>query len=883
MMAHQRAGGQRERANIYALVASFSAIHAGKTVAIYIFLALISLGFTVTNLKVDTDPGKMISADLPFRKAFLDYNRSFPWLDNNFVVIVRSNDRKLAREAAQALMQSFKAENNLFSDVFAPGLGGFFDRYGILYLPEQEVAAITARIKAAAPLVRTLAEAPDFSGLAKLTSQLTPAAQAGKAPGSLARFFDLAAKTVTARLQRQTQPLDWTKIVTGGIGQEPDAWYLTVKPVLDFTSLDPADAALSRARQIISDNEITRNGVVSVELTGEAALNAEELETVTRGAALAGLVSFFLVCLIVWAGLPVARLIVPVLSLLVAGFALNAGFATLVIGSLNMISVAFAVLFIGLGVDYAVHTVLRYWEERLKRKPAHIAALAGAHKTGPALALCTLTTALAFLAFAPGDFAGMAQLGIIAAGGIVIAFIVSITLVPAVLSLVPFPPRLLARYEAHHLHIKMPRSWWLHVRLGTTVFTVLVAIAAIVLLPDVRFDGDPINLKDPKSPSVRAFRQLLKDQPGEGYAAQLIVKDGDSAAHTAARLAQLPQVLDVRWLDSYLPERQKVKLALLHQLRNIFPVNSNQPAALDQESRKVMIGKTIINLSSLEKVPGIDGRLKAAASSLRRALLLILAAGQTSGRLAADVERDLFVQLPGLFRRLAQLSVTEPLRVDTLDPDIVRRYITGDGRWRLEIIPRGDMSNEAALRNFVAAIRTIAPNATGTPVEITGAADVVATAMRQAVMIALGLVLLVLIPVLRAAIPVALVLSPIILSALLLLGYTVIFRSPFNFANVIVLPLLLGLGVDSAIHYVMRARETGAPAQITDTTTPRAVMISALTTIGSFGTLWLSPHKGTASMGELLTIAIIISLVCTLIVLPQLIAWTTRLNRQHHT
>ena len=868
--------------NIYANIAGWSAHYARTVIALYAVLALASLVFAATSLKVDTDPGKMIASDLPFRQAFLDYTRSFPYADNNFVVVVTATDRDLAREAARSLYQSFRAEK-IFTDVFAPGLGEFFDRYGVLYLPEKEVAEITTRITGAKALVQILANAPNFEGLARMTSLLVPAVKAGRAPPALAGFFEQAGKSVISELQGQVKPLDWTKIVTGGIGREPQTWYLTVKPVLDFTSLDPAEKSLARARQIISDPEITRNGAVHISLTGEAALNAEELETVTRGAAIAGAVSFVLVSLIVWIGLPVTRLVVPVLSLLVAGFLLNAGFATLVIGSLNMISVAFAVLFIGLGVDYAVHATLRYWEERLGGRPPLEAVYAASHKTGAALALCTLTTALAFLAFAPGDFTGMAQLGIIAAGGIVIAFIASITLIPAVLVLIPLPVKTLHRHALKHHEIKKFRPVWLHIRLGTTIFTMLVAIASIVLMPDVRFDGDPVNLKDPKSPSVMAFRKLLKDQPGESYAAQLIVDNADKALDLAARMKKLPSVSDVRWVDSYLPDNQARKLAYLHSLRGIIPVSDVTPPRLTSGARKAMVEKVIANLSIMSQAPGVDPRLKKSANNLRHALLLAARSGTDARDVMASAERDLFVQLPSLLQTLAMLSITEPLTADTLDNDIVRRYVTGDGRWRLEIIPRGDVTKEAVLRRFVASIRTIAPNVTGSPVEIVGAADVVAKSMGQAVIIAFFLVLLVLVPVLRSPVSIALVLTPIILAALLLLGYTVVFRAPFNFANVIVLPLLLGLGVDSAIHYVMRAHENNAGRHVIDTTTPRAVLISALTTIGSFGTLWLSPHRGTASMGELLTVAIIITLVCTLVVLPQLIAWTIGRRPSHPT
>ncbi len=187
----------------------------------------------------------------------------------------------------------------------------------------------------------------------------------------------------------------------------------------------------------------------------------------------------------------------------------------------------------------------------------------------------------------------------------------------------------------------------------------------------------------------------------------------------------------------------------------------------------------------------------------------------------------------------------------------------------------GRLRKSAQLDRFVDAVARVAPAIVGPPVEIVGSARAVADAMTRAVIFALALVVIVVTPVLRRPLDIALVLAPLLLAALLLCGYTVVFHSPFNFANVIVLPLLLGLGVDSSIHYVMRAREHHEE-HIVDTSTPRAVLVSALTTIGSFGTLWLSPHRGMASMGELLTIAIIVTLITTLVVLPQLIAWADR-------
>jgi hopanoid biosynthesis associated RND transporter like protein HpnN len=856
--------------NVYGHIAGFSALHSGKTLIIWTVLAILSMFLAFTRLEVNTDPGKMISSTLPFRVAFLDFTHAFPASDNNFLVVVEANDGKKAREAAKSLVESFKARPDLFSDVYAPGLGSFFEQYGILYLPEQDVAQIATKVRASGQLLKVLSNAPNFEGLAQLLEQITPAIESGRAPGEFSGFLREIKKSVIGRVNNRSLPLDWSAIVTGGVGTTPKRWFISVKPVLDFSEIDPTFAAIAEAKRIVSDPEVTRKDAVKISLTGEAALNGEEFESVTSGAALAGIVSFVLVTLVIWIGMPVTRLIIPALSLLVFGFMTNVGFATLAVGSLNMISVAFAVLFIGLGIDYAVHTVLRYWEERIRGREKLPAIAAGAHHAGPALALCTLTTSLAFLAFVPSDFIGMAQLGIIAAGGIVIAFAASLTLIPAVLAKIHVHP------QDKHLNpvAVLPKPVWQHVKLGTTIFTLMVAVAAIVLIKDVRFDGDPVNLKDPNASSVIAFKKILKTEPGEAYAAQVIVPNAEEAEKLAAKLQQLAVVKEVRWVDSFLPARQKAKLAQLRPLSQLLPATPPEVTPLTIEQIRSAMTRIQVALVRIATAKNAPARLVQESSSLRRALILLNEPKLAKATKLHLLERDLFFQFPRLLQQLAQMAVTEPLDVQTIDRDIAKRYVTGDGRWRLEVVPAGDMSNEKHLREFVKVVQNFAPNATGSPVEITGAGDVVSTAMKLATLVAFGLVLLVLVPVLRSATSIILVLTPLVLSALLLLAYTVIFKSPFNFANVIVLPLLLGLGVDSAIHYVMRAREDGGEREVVDTTTPRAVLISALTTIGSFGTLWLSSHKGTSSMGELLTIAIIITLITTLVVLPQFVAWT---------
>jgi preprotein translocase subunit SecF len=235
-----------------------------------------------------------------------------------------------------------------------------------------------------------------------------------------------------------------------------------------------------------------------------------------------------------------------------------------------------------------------------------------------------------------------------------------------------------------------------------------------------------------------------------------------------------------------------------------------------------------------------------------------------------------------------RLSVLEralqarPIALDDLPDLVVARQLAADGRSRIEVYPTEDISDNDALRRFVTAVQAIAPRATDTPVTLLGAGDAVVDALRRAVLLAVVLIALALVGLLRSPMDATLVLLPLLLAGILTVAATVWFDVPFNFANVIVLPLLLGLGVASGIHLVMRHRVEGdgtsalQRTSLLQTSTPRAVLFSALTTIGSFGTLAISSHRGTSSMGLLLTITIGLTLVCTLIVLPAMLVLSRR-------
>jgi hopanoid biosynthesis associated RND transporter like protein HpnN len=858
----------------FGAVARWSCGHAWFVVLAFLALAIGGATLAATKLKVDTDPNLMISADLDFKQSFKRFNETFPAVDANFVFVVDSEDPEQAKNAAFRLAEKLRSQPSLFAHVLAPGTGKFFDDYGILYAKPEEVQKLVTGIVQAGPMLKGLADQPNLAGLSGLLNEVTAYTQAGRAPDGFAGFLNNAAATVEAETAGSPRPMDWTAISDDDPKLTDTRWFVLAKPILDFTQLEAAAAPMSAARALVLDPEVTGDGKATVRLTGEAAMDAEEFEAVTKGAITAGIVSFIIVSITIFFGLPSLRLIFPAMALIVLGFLINAGFATVSIGYLNMISVAFAVLFIGLGVDYAVHVVLRYAEERAKGLSRTDAATAAVTRMGPALALCTLTTALAFLAFVPTSFVGMAQLGIIASGGMVIAFLASITLIPAMLKLIPDNQTKIERKLAHKVAVEAaPGDNRSYVRMLATVFVITAAGIALATFPQARFDGDPVNLKDPAAPSVKAFLELATEEAGVHYTAEYLAEPGPQARDMAAKFKALPIVDKVVMVEEFLPAGQDEKLAELGRLTDLVPRSVNTESDIGAPARSRMLEIMSGNMTALVGTEDAPEDLKTAAARMKSAIEAFRSNKGSDDEAVKGLENSLFSGLPALLGDINRLATTSKVTIDSLDETIRERYVASDGRWRLEISPSGDMRDEGRLYEFVDAVEAVSSQTMGPAINVAGSARAVAQSMILATLAALVLVVLIVWPALRNVRDVALVLAPLLLASTLMVGYTVVFDAPFNFANVIVLPLLLGLGVDSSIHYVMRAREGDDGTDVTGTSTPRAVLISAMTTIGSFGTLWLSAHRGMASMGELLTIAILVTLVCTLVVLPQLIEW----------
>ncbi len=857
----------KKAANTYRryLVAWVDGIRRYARITILVALAATVAGVygVATQLSINTDTEDMLSADLPFRQDSNAHSVAFPQLSDNIVVVIDAATPDLADDSATMFARRLREHPQVFGSLFDPRGEPFFRTNGLLYLDIEELSNLADRLAQAQPFLGTLWRDASLRGLAGMLGlaidEVTK--EKGATPFEIARVLNAIAEVAERQAAGRFGLLSW-ELLMGKVKDDADESrrLIVIQPALDYASLAPAEQAMKLLREIARDLALDSEHGVSVRLTGSAALAQEELASVSQGMGLAAALSLILVAVLLVVGLGSPRLAGATVATLLMGLTWTAAFALVAIGSLNLISVAFAVLFIGLSVDFGIHFGLRY-REAIDAGAGHKAALEqAASGVGGALTLSAVAAAIGFFSFLPTDYRGLAELGLIAGVGMFIALFANVTVLPALLTLMPLSPKPVRRAPMR-----------LGGRTGSSRAiawgALALGLAALALVPAARFDFDPLNLKDPSTESVGTLLDLMEQSRTSPYSITVLAPNLDAAVTLAGRLSKLDEVDDTATLIDYVPKNQDEKLAVIEDMALFLaPAFAAAPgkASIDPASRAAAVMTLQGDLDRLagaaKGAPQGD-----AAGRLSSALAALIGSGAL-----AELEARLMTLLPGRLRALSDSLDAGPVTFDDLPDSLRRRQVAADGRASVEVYPKENLHQHQALRRFVEAVRAVALHATGSPVVILEAGNTVVGAFRDAAVLAFVAIAVLLAVLLRRLRDVALVFSPLVLAALLTVAASVLFGLPFNFANVIVLPLLFGLGVANGIHLVLRRRDEGGVTEVMASSTPRAVVFSALTTIGSFASIALSSHPGTASMGMLLTIAITLTLACTLIVLPAL-------------
>ncbi|SPA48578.1 MMPL family transporter [Cupriavidus taiwanensis] len=818
--------------------------------------------YVVRNFAINTDIGRLLDSDAPWALREEAIAKAFPQRGQMILAVVQAPAAELADAAADALAAALRRQRARFTAVSQPGGGAFFARNGLLFAGTDEVRQLTQQLTQARPLLNALAHDPTLRGLSDvLATTLALPLQMGQVKlGDMAGLLGSSARTLDQVLARKPAALSWAGLLDDSLKPGADGHvyrYVALSPVLDYSDLKAGAEAARAIRHAADELQLAQRFQASVRLTGPQALADDEFASVSDGALLNGVLTVLAVVLILWLALRSARLIVAVLASLFAGLLITAALGLAMVGALNMISVAFAVLFVGLGVDFGIQFGVRYRAERHDRDHIVDALGLAARAVGAPLALAAAATAAAFFCFLPTDYRGVAELGLIAGVGMMVAFATTFTLLPALIAV------LRPGGES-----ASPGFAWLapadrffdRYRKPVLLITLLAILAGAPLLPHLRFDFDPLHLKDPQSESM-ATLLALQDAPQAGTDDVNVLAPSLPAAHAlAGQLAALPEVARAVTLQSFIPDDQPPKLQAIGQASAaLMPALAQPSAAPATDSARVDALRQAARQLAIaaDQHPG-PGAAEAARLS---ATLEKLAAADAPARDRA--ERAIALPLQLALARLKLALTPQAVSQQTLPPELVRDWIAPDGRALVNVSPRlpppASAQREAALARFIAAVQRVAPAATGGPISIRGSADTIMTAFAQAGAWAVLSITLLLWITLRRFGDVLRTLIPLLVSAIVTLELCVVFGIALNFANVIALPLLLGVGVAFKIYYVIAWRH--GKTQLLQSSLTHAVLYSAATTAVAFGSLWLSQHPGTASMGKLLALA----LACTLV------------------
>ncbi len=831
------------------------------TAAATLALAALAAWHAAGNLGVNTDTANMIAPTIPWRQHYNEYRDAFPLRDRNLLIVIDAPTPARADEIAADVMRELRAQPERYRSPLLAGEGEFFGRNGLLYLPTGELAALTDRLAAAQPLIGLLERRLDGAAVLDVARETLAAEGAGDT-AALASFYDELARTLANAGGREASPLAWDELISNGPrGASVTARrIIALQPAVDFSRMQPAAAAIADLRAIAA--RLDTSGDVRVRLTGTVAMEHEELLSVSRGAGLGALATLVRVALVLYAALRSWRLLVASVVTLVAGLSLTAAFAAAAVGQLNLLSIAFVVLNVGLGSDYVIHVLLRYRELVAEGHAANAALVETVRGVGSSLVLCAFTTAAGFYAFIPTTFSGVSELGLIAGTGVFFGLFASVTVLPALVAWWDRPRSASSAPTWLDPRIFAPLSRAPRLVLGATA---IVLVAAFVVLPRVTFDSNPIHLRDPDSESVSTLLELAATGDAPLLNLVAVAPDDATARSWAAALRAQPEVRAVTTADALVPVEQDEKLVLLEDLALLMGSDFGELERTAADPAAVAAA-----LATLEAASADDSRARALHAAAAE-LLERLEAGGDAARAATlrRLDESLTAGLPRELARLAEALRAERFDRDDLPSALAERWLARGGRELVEIAPAEDVSDNAAARHFIAAVHAVVPTATGLPFVYQEASATLVAAFERALLYAFMLVAAIIWLVLRDWRDTLLVLVPIALASVLTAALTVAVGMPFNYANIIALPLLVGIGVDNGIHVVHRLRSEGI-ARLYETSTMRAVLASALTTIASFGNLAFSSHAGTSSMGILLALGLGASMTATLVVLP---AW----------
>jgi len=872
-------------------------------VAFWVALAAVSVVFTAWHLGFQTSQESLISANNRLMQR-LEMTDRFSQLEA-FVVAIENRDTRRSLEFSRQLAHKLEADHEHYAQVFYRVDPARLRPWALLYLGTKELTALHNNLREHASLIRDIARIPGLAAFFEAINDQMAGHMVGELFTGFLKADDNAGKASPTDLRFLIGVLREMKKGIEGAG--PSAFASPWRALFDLTSeeeqgyfwtegkkyllifIEPAKKnegqALTALRETIASLKAD-HPEISAGVTGQKALDEDEKTLAFKDIGLAtclSLIGLAALLLIFWRGVRRALLTVAVL---VIALCVTFGLTTLFIGHLNLLSVTFAPMLLGLGIDYGIHWFARYSEVRHSSASTGEALAATMDKVGPAILLAGLCASLSFFPLVLTGFKGLSELGLICAMGLVVTTAATLCLLPALIVLLDrfrigrIPGA--ATDESRPL-LKTTRT--------RALFLVSLAVCASALSLwsafKVRFDLNMLHLQSKSAEAVIWENKLIEGSRHASIYGALFARSFQEIDEKTRALEQLPTVSEVNSIRDVLPKDQEHKILLLKEMKPLlgdirFIPDPSGPVDVDRLNNVFSrVRFKMIDSGSPEpdapkplqaqmrEVRGLIDAIRTDFDSIERPKLL--------SRLKR-FETLMFVDLNDKLSLLYENMETKPLTIQDLPEALRDRFVGPDNLYLLRIFPSGNIWDPQFLGRFVQDIRSVDPDVTGDPVTLDVFTKAFRDAVAKAAIYAVIFIVLFLAVTLRSPVSVLAALAPLVMGALWTLGLMHAFGIDLNLANTIFMPLVVGAGVEYGIIVVQRWRQSSDPASVLPVSTGMGVVLAGLSTTVGFCSLMISRHQGIHSLGLLTTIGSLCVLGAAVIFLPALLYVAARVR-----
>ncbi|MFY9836067.1 MAG: MMPL family transporter, partial [Xanthobacteraceae bacterium] len=765
-------------AGYFVAIVGFCIRRAPLIVAMAAILGLGSAAYVERHFAVNSNVHKLLSANLPWVKRDAAYMAAFPQQADSILAVVTAPTPEFAGVAAAALAAKLTPQKSKFHAVSANQSSPYFARESLLYLSPEDLQARMDALSQAAPLLRTLASDPSLRGLSHTLSLALGGLQSGRFTlDQTAQTLDAVAAPIERILAGKPAAFSWQVLLANTpVAPEDLISLVNIWPVLDYGAIEPGQRATAAVRKAVEDAKLQSSYDATVLLTGTVPLADQQLSTLHQDVGLNFGLTGIIIVTVLWLGLRSMRIVAAACLSILIGLVITAAAGLALAGAFNPISIAFAVLFVGLGADFAIQFSMRYRAQRHEKVDLKSALVETARLVGAPLTLAALAAAAGFLSFVPTDYRGVAELGMIAGCGMVVAYVASLTLLPVLLWYCdpPAEPEPLGYAGLASVDRFLQRH-----RVLIVAATSIVALAGLPFLFQLQFNFDPNSLQNANAEPLVALRVLNSNPRIVINSADTLTTPADAPAVVKAVFA-LPEVGGTRNLDSFIPADQDTKIKIIAGAAGVIDPALNAPkAAPPSDSDDVAAMRTAVKdlQATTSEGGGLGG---AAAARLTKALDALASAGPDLRQKAASVFiAPLQIDLQQLQASLHPQTVTR----SDLPPDLVREWMTPTGLMRTEILPKGNANDIATIRTFAEAVLKVVPDATGVGIEVYEWGRTVTDAFIKAGIIAICSIAVLLFIVLRRIGDVLLTLIPLLVAAAVTLEICGLTGLQINYAN----------------------------------------------------------------------------------------------------